>query len=216
MEEADSTGVVAGVSIGARVPRRGNVFSRWLGRATLRALGWRIAGEIPDAPKMVIIGAPHTSNVDALIAFAALTALGLRASVFGKHTLFRWPLGAVSRWLGLIPIERSHAHGVVEQSVRAFADNEAFLLLLAPEGTRKAAPAWKKGFWAIACGAGVPILPAALDYRRRRVVIGQPLVAGADYESDLMRLLDFYRDNASPRRPERASGPIRDVLGLGR
>jgi hypothetical protein len=30
--------------LGASVPRRGNQFSRWLGRNLLRALGWRVVG----------------------------------------------------------------------------------------------------------------------------------------------------------------------------
>jgi 1-acyl-sn-glycerol-3-phosphate acyltransferase len=201
------------VSIGKSVPRRGNAVSRWLGGAVLRALGWRIEGVIPDAPKMVVIGAPHTSNMDGVLALAALTALGVRASILGKDTLFWWPLGPVLQWFGIIPIDRRNPNGVVGKCVEAIGRSEAMLLLIAPEGTRKAAAEWKRGFWMIASGAGIPILPASLDGRAKRIVIGD-LVIAQDYDSDLAHAMKFYRDNAGPLRPERASAPICAALGL--
>jgi len=214
MEMAASDDKVLRVTIGGQVPRRGNVLSRVLGRAILRVMRWRVEGQFPDLPKMVIIGAPHTSNLDAVIAVAAQTALGLRTNLMGKHTLFWGPLGFALRWFGVIPVDRKGAHGIVERSVAAFNSSERLLLLIAPEGTRKAPAAWKRGFWVIASSAGVPILPAAFDYKSRRIVIGPPLMPSGDYDADLRRLLDFYRENAGPRYPDRASAPICAVLGL--
>ena len=36
----------------------------WLARFILKTLGWRWHGIKPDAPKYLVIGAPHTSNLD--------------------------------------------------------------------------------------------------------------------------------------------------------
>lgn len=202
------------IPVGAAAPRRGNRFSRWLGRAVLRAMGWRIEGEIPDLPKMVAIGAPHTSNIDGVVALAALTALGLDAAVMGKHTLF-WPaLGSVMRWFGVFPVDRSGKNGVVAETAATFAARDKMLLVMAPEGTRKAASDWRRGFWLIAKAADAPILPAAIDYRSKRIVLGAPMRAGDDYEADLRRTLEFYGRHAWPARPERASAPMRAALGL--
>ena len=77
-------------------------FSRWLGRTILRLGGWRMAGAFPDIPKLVLIGAPHSSNWDGLWGFAAKLALGLDIRILGKHQLFWWPLGALLRRLGVI------------------------------------------------------------------------------------------------------------------
>lgn len=205
---------LTGIKMGERIPRRGNAFSRGIGWALLRVLGWRIEGEFPDLPKLVVLGAPHTSNLDGVIAVAAMTALGLRAHLLGKHTLFWGPLGPALRWLDVVPVDRAGAHGVVERSVQAFSADEKFVLVLAPEGTRKAATVWKRGFWVIASSANVPLLPAALDYDRRRVVIGPVVPTSGDYDADLARVMDFYAQNARPRYPERASAPMRAALGL--
>src|SRR3546814_1553198 len=46
-----------------------NRFTRWLGRTILKLGGWRMAGELPDIPRLVLIGAPHSSNWDGLWGF---------------------------------------------------------------------------------------------------------------------------------------------------
>src|SRR5262249_46288737 len=105
---------------GPNVPRRGNTVSRWPGRAVVGLMGWRFEGAIPDLPKMVLIGAPHTSNMDGVIALTALTALGLRASTMIKDSAFHGLLGVLLRWFGAIPINRRSPKGVVGQTVDAF------------------------------------------------------------------------------------------------
>jgi len=61
--------------LGSSVPRRGTRFSRWLGRRLLAALGLRITGHMPNFPKMMVIGAPHTSNWDGVMAIGMALAL---------------------------------------------------------------------------------------------------------------------------------------------
>ena len=56
-----------------------NPFARWLGRTILRLGGWRMEGEFPDLPRLVLIGAPHSSNWDGLWGLAAFIEAGLHA-----------------------------------------------------------------------------------------------------------------------------------------
>lgn len=196
---------------GSRLPQRGNAFSRGLARSFLRLLGWKVVGEVPDLPKMVMIGAPHTTNWDGVLGLATLMAMGLRAATMIKASAFKGALGAVLRWFGAIPIDRDSPKGVVEQSIDAFASSERCLMLIAPEGTRDAAEDWKRGFWRIAQGAGVPVLPAAIDYRARRITFGPPLTPGDDFEADLGTLMAFYVRHSLPRHPERLSKRLRDA-----
>ncbi|HUH89783.1 MAG TPA: acyltransferase, partial [Lysobacter sp.] len=56
---------------------RSSPLARWLGRSLLRLGGWRLIGEFPDLPKLVLVGAPHSSNWDGIWAFSAKLALGL-------------------------------------------------------------------------------------------------------------------------------------------
>jgi 1-acyl-sn-glycerol-3-phosphate acyltransferase len=199
--------------LGPQVPRRGNAFSRALGRALLRLMGWRLYGQLPDLPKMVLIGAPHTSNMDGVIALTVLTALGIRAGTMIKDTAFRGVLGVVLRWFGALPVNRRSPKGIVEQTVDVFRAQSQFVLLIAPEGTRSGAADWKRGFHHVARGAGVPVVPAAIDYRRKRVTFGAPLRVD-DYDSDLRTLMAFYGAHSVPRHPERVSRPVAEALGL--
>jgi 1-acyl-sn-glycerol-3-phosphate acyltransferase len=171
--------------LGDQVPRRGNAFSRWFGRTCLRLIGWSLAGEIPNLPKFVIIVAPHTSNWDFPVGMFAKFALGFRATFLGKDTLFRWPLGIVMRWLGGIPVFRHAPRNVVEQTIDHIKRNDHVLLVLSPEGTRKKLPAWRSGFHYVARGAGVPILPVALDYSTRTVRFFPLHQPAATVEEDL-------------------------------
>ncbi|HSW12597.1 MAG TPA: 1-acyl-sn-glycerol-3-phosphate acyltransferase [Solimonas sp.] len=198
---------------GPRVPQRGGVVSRGFGRLVLRLLGWRVEGGVPDLPKFVLIGAPHTTNMDAVVAFGILIGMGIRASTMVKDSAFKGFQGVVLRWVGAIPINRKSPKGVVEQTVDAFANNAQFVLLLAPEGTRAAPAAWKRGFYHVANGAGVPVVAAAIDYKRKVVTFGPPVQPCGDYNADLGRLLDFVAQHSSPRHAERLSKPIAERQG---
>lgn len=175
-------------TLGEALPRRGNAALAAFGRGMLRVLGWRIEGEIPDVPKLVIAVAPHTSNWDFVVGIAAMFALDLRLSFLGKHTIFRGPFDALLRWMGGIPVDRASPHGVVAECVRAFAQSDRRVLAIAPQGTRKGRGRFRSGFLHIARGAGVPVLLAALDYGARCVRLGPLLHACADVEADLARI----------------------------
>jgi len=199
--------------IGPRVPRRGHAFSRWIGRSFLRLLGWRVEGTVPDLPRMVMIGAPHTSNMDGVISIAALVAMGLKASTMIKDSAFKGAMGPVLRFFGAIAIDRQSPKGVVEQSVDAIVNSPGMLLLIAPEGTRSGPVEWKRGFWHIARGAGVPVLPAAIHYTIKVVTFGPPLYPGASFEADFAELLAFYAPLIEGRHPERTSKPLCEAIG---
>ncbi len=174
--------------LGPAVPRRGGVVAPAFGRAVLALLRWRIEGEFPDLPKLVVAVAPHTSNWDFVVGVAAMFALDLRITFIGKHTLFRPPFDAVLRWLGGIPVDRSSANGLVKASVRAFGEVQRRILVIAPEGTRKPVARFKSGFLRIARGAGVPVLLATLDYGARCVRFGPLVRPGPDVEADRRRI----------------------------
>jgi len=103
--------------LGPNVPRRRNIVLAWAGGAVLRLMRFRVEGEVPDLAKFVIAVAPHTSNWDFVVGAAVMFALELRVAFIAKHTLFRGPFGAVIRWMGGVPVDRSSAHGVVAEAV---------------------------------------------------------------------------------------------------
>ncbi|HZH43195.1 MAG TPA: 1-acyl-sn-glycerol-3-phosphate acyltransferase [Lysobacter sp.] len=177
------------------VPRvRPNRFGRWVGRSVLRLGGWRMVGTFPDVPKLVLIGAPHSSNWDGIWGFAAKLALGLDIRILGKDSLFRVPLlGLLLKRLGVIPVDRSRPQGIVEQAVAMLHGSERLWFGIAPEGTRMPVERWKTGFWKIATGAGVPVLPAYFHYRRKEIGIGPLLPLTDDMHGDIERIRHWFR-----------------------
>ncbi|WP_426415460.1 1-acyl-sn-glycerol-3-phosphate acyltransferase [Aestuariirhabdus sp. LZHN29] len=179
-------------------------WAEWVGRGVLGLMGWKIEGELPSLPKYIIVVGYHTSNWDFVVLVAAKLVLRLRARWFGKHTLFRWPLlGPLFRLWGGVAIERHQSRGVVDQAVEAFSRHEHFLLALSPEGTRSLTSGWKEGFFHIAQGAGVPILPVGLDFEHRRIVIGEEALAAPCFQQEVERLTSFY-NKYPPCHPELA------------
>ncbi len=154
---------------------------------------WRFEGAVPDEPKFVLIVVPHTSNWDFIVGVEALFSLGFRVSFLGKHTLFKWPLGAFMRWLGGIPVERSVRRDRVAESIEAFNAADRLILAVAPEGTRKRVAEWKTGFYHVAHGAHVPIVPVAFDYGRKAVRLFPALWTTGDADADIERIKESYR-----------------------
>jgi 1-acyl-sn-glycerol-3-phosphate acyltransferase len=165
-----------------------------LAKALLEATGWTVEGTLPDAKKFVLIAAPHTSNWDLVYALACASVLGLSIHWMGKDSLFRGPMGVALRALGGIPVERSQHHALVQTLAHEFERRDRFVLLVPPEGTRKAVKYWKSGFYHIARLAGVPIALGVLDYRSKRVGLGPMLWPSDDLKADMDAIRRFYAD----------------------
>ena len=176
-----------------------------LARRTLIALyrlrGWHFSGTRPAARKFVLACAPHTSNWDFAIFLGATHQLGIEPGFMGKDSLFRWPMRRFMFDMGGIPVDRSKRANYVDQVVAEFARRDDLALVVAPEGTRGSEGRWKSGFYHIALGAGVPIVPAWVDRAQRRGAIGPPLMPTGDYAGDLAILAGFFRAQqpGSPR-----------------
>src|SRR6476659_7206808 len=89
------------------------------------------------APGRVPVLPPNAPRVagGALGRWVGRTVLRLDIRILGKDTLFRVPLvGALLRRLGVIPVDRSAAHGVVEQAAAVIRAGDKVWYGLAPGG----------------------------------------------------------------------------------
>lgn len=136
----------------------------------------------------MVIVAPHTSNWDFPICVLVMFAVGIQATWLGKHTLFRFPVAGLLRWLGGEPIDRRAPHGTVGVAIERFRARSQWVLAVSPEGTRKRVVEWKSGFHRIARGVGVPIVPVQLDYSRHVVTIDTLFEPTDDAEGDIVTL----------------------------
>ena len=168
-------------------------FLRLLSNSIMRLFGWRVDGTLPDLPKYVIIGAPHTSNWDFILFLGIIFRLRINVSYMGKVELFRSPLGWFFYYCGGIPVDRSKSTGLVEQTVEACEKADQFILVIAPEGTRHGVKEWKRGFYHIAKGAGIPIVMAKVDGKHKTVHVGQVFHPTEDMESDMKVIQDAFK-----------------------
>ncbi len=197
--------------LGNLVPRRGNKAAPIIASALLKAAGWRTVGEIPNIPQAVVLALPHTSNVDGIYAIPSLFALDLKISIMGKHTLFKVSLFAqLLNWIGVIPIDRGNKGSVLQASIDKFKTGKPLFLGLAPEGTRQYTESWKSGFYYLAVGAGVPILPVAMDYKTKEIRFMSLVYPSGDIDADLPKIYAQYQ-GVIPRHPERLSQPLQDI-----
>ncbi len=163
-------------------------------RSLYRAKGYHLENHPPKMPKFILVGAPHTSNWDFIYFAGAVQEVGIKPRFIGKHSLFKWPMTRFMYDMGGMPINRAAPQGYVKSVIRAIEEADEIALVIAPEGTRSSNGRWKSGFYHIATGAGIPIVPAWLDVKTGRAGFGEAMMPSGDFLADLGKLVEFYRE----------------------
>ena len=168
----------------------------------LRLFGWYVEGQLPDLPKFILIGAPHTSNWDFLLFLGVIFHLKANVKFMGKAELFHNPVGWFFYWCGGVPVDRKKSQGLVEQMVEASKKSDKFILTIAPEGTRHYVSEWKMGFYHIAKNAGIPVVIAIVDGKAKTVRIGQVFRPTENMDADIKTIKNFFEGIAgvNPRK----------------
>jgi 1-acyl-sn-glycerol-3-phosphate acyltransferase len=109
-----------------------------------------------------------------------------------KSTLFVGPLGWFLRYCGAIPVNRQKASSLVTYIADVFHDNQEFVLIITPEGTRSANPNWKRGFHHIATAANVPILIVSVDSSVRCITIEQVFQPTDNVDADIKVIKSIF------------------------
>ena len=183
----------------------------------LRLAGWQFEGGLPTEKKYVALAWPHTSNWDGLLLMAITRSIGLSISWMIKSEWVNGPMGVVLRPLGAVAVDRSGAHNMVTDMIEELRRRDELVLVIPPEGTRRRADCWRSGFYHIALGANVPVVPSYLDYRRKRAGLGPAIYLTGDVKADMDKIRGFYtRIDAKGLVPAHV-GPLRlrDEEGRG-
>lgn len=185
-----------------------NIVLHWLGRLGLWLLGWRVIGTPPRVPKLVVIAAPHTANMDGLLMVFTSWAVRVRMRWMVKAEWTRYPIiGALVRATGALGIDRSGSFNTVEQAINEFNAHQRMTIVVPPEGTRRKTNHWKTGFYWIAVGANVPLLPAKIDYAKKTLDIGSDLIyPTGDIDADMPHIWAQY-EGVTACHPEKVSDP---------
>lgn len=166
-----------------------------LAHGIYKTRGWTFE-PLPEGwqAKQVIIGFPHTTWKDTMMAFAGFALVGQKGHVVVKREAFRGPTGRLLRALGGVAVDRSSPTGLVTQLVAEFEARESFQLALVPEGTRKGAARIRTGFWHVARGAGVPVVCWYLDNKNKRTRWLGRFEPGDDLDADLRLVKKLYAE----------------------
>lgn len=182
---------------------------RFISSLILKILGWHVASEASRIPsRCVMTAAPHTSNWDFIIARAAFFVMGIPVKFTIKKEWMRFPFNLILKPLGAIPIDRkprekgSPRLSYTEAMVRLLKESDQLVVMVTPEGTRKAASQWKTGFYYTALGAGVPIVLGYLDYGKKEAGTGPVICPTGNVEEDMRAIMKFYA-GIQPRHPDK-------------
>ena len=173
-------------------PQLRSRFWPWFSRGVLRLCGWRLAGQLPDVPKLILIGAPHSSYWDGLWGLLMKIGAGIEVNIMIKREVLDGPLGIVLRPIGMIPINRKAALNVVGQMVERFRQRDRMWLGITPEGTRKQVTHWKSGFLRIAHEVDVPIQTIFIDYPTKTFTLGPVVRATGDHDADMEKIRALF------------------------
>lgn len=159
-------------------------------------------GNIPqDLKKAVLVVAPHTSNWDAFygLLFCFIHQLPVRFAIKKEALIF--PIGPILKWMGAISIDRKSTSvsvdkkvSMVQHMVAMLQQQDALMLIIAPEGTRSRVTRWKRGFYHIALQAKVPLVLSYIDYQQKHIGFGPTVYPTGDMAEDLEQIQAFYQD----------------------
>jgi 1-acyl-sn-glycerol-3-phosphate acyltransferase len=148
-------------------------------RFAIRLLGIRVRVEgienIP--PGACIFAANHVSNLDGVI---LLPAIPRRISLFAKRELFRLPvLGLGMRLAGFVAVDRVGRQAAAGIATAVDTLKQGLSVFIFPEGTRSSdgrLQPFKKGAFAMAIEAGVPVVPVSIAGTYRLLRRGEWIV----------------------------------------
>lgn len=175
--------------------------------AFVKMLGWRITGDRPSEKKVMILGAPHTSNLDYFLTLALIHHFRLPLRYLIKNNIFKGPLAPLLKSLGGIPVDRSRSHNLVDTMADTIKAQDEIAIGVLPEGTRKYVPHWKSGFYYIALKAEIPIYCVRIDGPGKHLHMGERFDPSGNIEADMLLLADYFGDSKGVK-PEN-SGPVR-------
>ena len=131
--------------LGNLVAQKKRPILKWVGRTIYKLMGWKLAGNLPNTPKMVVVAVPHSSNVDFILALSVIWGWGIKVNFLGKHTLFKFPHGFFFKGVGGIPVDRRSPQGLVTKMTEEFNKRKELILVLLRKGREAAMAASKRG-----------------------------------------------------------------------
>ena len=175
---------------------------RLIGKTLHKFSGWEVKGAIPNINKFILAAGPHTSNWDFINAVIFILSIDLKLNFLIKHTVFIYGFKTIFKKLGCIPVDRNNPNLVVEQLAKLTNENNGFILIITPEGTRKKVKKWKTGFLRIAKISNCKIVPVGIDYPSKTFNLGEFFEPTGHNDTDIHSIKSFF-ENFQGKHPEK-------------
>ena len=133
-------------------------------------LGWKILiSKERLSKKSVIVVAPHTSFIDGVIGWLALTAVGIKYRCISAEWLFFFPMKYIMRGLlNAIPCGKKSGNSITV-ACKALAEEDDMHVVICPEGRLRAVDEWNGGFFIMAKRAKCPIDVVEINYKDKEI-----------------------------------------------
>lgn len=165
---------------------------RLLAETIVKVLPWE-PKVTPWPKKAVIIGAPHTSNLDAAAMILIMWLEGREFNFLVKDSVMKAPvIGTIAAKLGGIGVNRSTSNGLISSLHQIIEERDTLTLCITPKGTRARREYWKSGFYRIALENKLPVAFGFLDSKTKTFGVGPTIELSWDVVKDMDKIRAFY------------------------
>jgi hypothetical protein len=178
-----------------------------IAKSILWLFRWRLETHVLPEKKAIIMGYPHTSAWDFPLSILTFWALELDVKWMGKQSLFQGRMAPLFRALGGLAVDRSGGKNTVQSVAELFQEHETLLIGITPSGTRSRSPHLRSGFYHMAHKAGVPLLLASMDFKKRRATLLESIHLSGNVTADMDRIREIYGE-VRGKNPEQQT-PVR-------
>lgn len=179
---------------------------KFIARTYMRFSRWTcITDPLPE--KVVLIGAPHTSNWDGFFMVMAFWSIGRDYNFLVKDSLMKNPFTRpIIKLAHGIAVNRSSHNGTVGSIVEQAKKSDEFALVIAPKGTRANREYWKSGFYRICLETGLPLQLGFVDLKRKEYGWRHNIALTGDVAADMEKIRTFYEGKLG-KRPQYSNTP---------
>lgn len=170
----------------------------------MKCLGWKITNEFPNVEKSIIVVAPHTSSIDALLGKIILLAAKIKHKILSSAHLFKFPLNIfMEKGLQAIPIGGVPGKNAILE-VAEYLNKNNTNIIICPEGQLAATDKWNPGFYYMSYKSNTPIVLAKLDYINKTISFSENVIdtTKLNLKETYNIIREYYKD-ANPKHPEK-------------
>lgn len=161
----------------------------------LTSAGWKFQVPPKVTGSSVWVGYPHTTNWDGFFTIMGSIIWDYPSFTLVKEYYDKPVLRDILKTVNILPIKRSIEGAKLAQE---YYKKNKVSIIISPEGTRKKAKGWKKGFHYFAKENGLPIVLCQVDYKNKFLGWDGVVEPGNTPEETLQKCKEIY-EKTNPR-----------------